>query len=308
MLRAPTVTPRDEEMRPSGTLQSPTTGSLEAMIIESDREEQLAQVRRLPRNAVVNLPDVEPGFFSPGASEVARQQAPAAKAGNVQTVAQSPTSSTSQANVVAATQPQRTPAEKPQIEELPSYVPAPKSLVSDRSAEQLALVNTGVAGNQNAALTSLPKPIETSTTPVRNNVPAAQLNLSAAAAPFKIGEKRLLAIQLNTDAPVGLAILMLRFDPKVVKLSAVNPGTLLPPGNKVSLTQSIDPKGMYVFSLSTFNGSTPLTGAGSLVLIQAEAIADGDAAFGFDKESLRLITADSRDISVEVTPVRGTTK
>lgn len=32
VLRAPALTPRDEEMRPSGTLQSPTTGSLEAML------------------------------------------------------------------------------------------------------------------------------------------------------------------------------------------------------------------------------------------------------------------------------------
>src|SRR5687767_4084459 len=64
VLRAPAVTPRDEEMRPSGTLQSPTTGSLEAMIIESDRESQIAAGRRLPRNAVVQLPDLEPAPFS----------------------------------------------------------------------------------------------------------------------------------------------------------------------------------------------------------------------------------------------------
>ena len=45
VLRAPAITPRDEEMRPSGTLQSPTTGSLEAMLRESDRDEQLAEWR-----------------------------------------------------------------------------------------------------------------------------------------------------------------------------------------------------------------------------------------------------------------------
>jgi general secretion pathway protein D len=38
VLRAPAVTPRDEEMRPSGTLQSPTTGSLAELIREADRE------------------------------------------------------------------------------------------------------------------------------------------------------------------------------------------------------------------------------------------------------------------------------
>ncbi|HET7114732.1 MAG TPA: secretin N-terminal domain-containing protein, partial [Pyrinomonadaceae bacterium] len=57
VLRAPAVTPRDEEMRPSGTLQSPTTGSLAEMMREADREEQIAAARSLPRHATVQLPD-----------------------------------------------------------------------------------------------------------------------------------------------------------------------------------------------------------------------------------------------------------
>ncbi|HET9712707.1 MAG TPA: secretin N-terminal domain-containing protein, partial [Pyrinomonadaceae bacterium] len=57
VLRAPAVTPRDEEMRPSGTLQSPTTGSLAEMIREADREDQIAAARALPRNATIQLPD-----------------------------------------------------------------------------------------------------------------------------------------------------------------------------------------------------------------------------------------------------------
>jgi len=46
VLRAPALTPRDDEMRPSGTLQAPTTGSLEAMLRETVREEQIAAARR----------------------------------------------------------------------------------------------------------------------------------------------------------------------------------------------------------------------------------------------------------------------
>src|SRR4029079_3899110 len=57
VLRAPAVTPRDEEMRPSGTLQSPTTGSLAEMIREADREEQIAAARSLPRSVSLQLPD-----------------------------------------------------------------------------------------------------------------------------------------------------------------------------------------------------------------------------------------------------------
>src|SRR6185369_10056187 len=57
VLRAPNVTPRDEEMPPSGTLQSPTTGSLAEMIREADREDQIAAARAVPRNANIQLPD-----------------------------------------------------------------------------------------------------------------------------------------------------------------------------------------------------------------------------------------------------------
>src|SRR5689334_1608718 len=57
VLRAPAVTPRDEEMRPSGTLQSPTTGSLAEMIREADREDQIAAARSLPKDVALQLPD-----------------------------------------------------------------------------------------------------------------------------------------------------------------------------------------------------------------------------------------------------------
>ena len=57
VLRAPAVTPRDEEMRPSGTLQSPTTGSLAEMIRDADREDQIAAARVLPTNVTLQLPD-----------------------------------------------------------------------------------------------------------------------------------------------------------------------------------------------------------------------------------------------------------
>ena len=301
VLRAPTVTPRDEEMRPSGTLQSPTTGSLEAMIIESDREDQLASARRLPRNAVVNLPDVEPAPFSPPAGGLARQHT-SSNTGNT-AVAQNVGARIPQPTIAAqntqAAATQSTEA-KTSIEELPAFVPAPKSLVSDSSAEQLALVNTA----KPAALISSPKPIETSAILNRNGSPRAQLNLTGGLARLRAGEKRHMAIELKTEMPVGLAVLMLRFNPKVVKVTAIDPGTLLPPGHAASLTQSVDPKGVYMFSLSTFNGATPLKGGGSLVLIQIEGIAEGDPAFGFDPQSLRLITPDAQDISVEFGPMR----
>lgn len=59
VLRAPAVTPRDEEARPSGTLQSPTTESLEAVILEADREDEIAAARSMPTTVAIQLPDQE---------------------------------------------------------------------------------------------------------------------------------------------------------------------------------------------------------------------------------------------------------
>jgi general secretion pathway protein D len=58
VMRASSVTPEDEEMHPSGTLQTPTTGTLEAMLLEVGREEQLAAARSIPTHANVELPEV----------------------------------------------------------------------------------------------------------------------------------------------------------------------------------------------------------------------------------------------------------
>jgi len=313
VLRAPTVAPRDEEMRPSGTLQSPTTGSLEAMIIESDREDQIAAARRIPRNPVVNLPDLEPAPFSPARNEVASKQpanTPAVAATtNTQRPALNATKTTSQNQTVAIRTAATQPAATTQAtgEEMPAFVPAPKSLVSDKSAEQLALVNPGVGGTQNAMLSSLVKPIETAAR-VAPNASRAQLGLSTGIEPLKVGEKRQMVVALNSAAPLGLAMLTLRFDPRIVRVTGVNPGTLLPSGNSAGLTQAIDPKGTYKISISTFNGAAPLQGAGSLVLIEVEGLAAGDAGFAFDQETLRMLGMDAREVVVEVLPARITVK
>lgn len=57
VIRAPAILPEDEVERPTGSLATPTSGSLEAMIIQEEREEFLASARRLPTTARVQLPD-----------------------------------------------------------------------------------------------------------------------------------------------------------------------------------------------------------------------------------------------------------
>jgi general secretion pathway protein D len=346
VLRAPAVTPRDEEMRPSGTLQSPTTGSLAEMIREADREDQIAAARALPRNASIQLPDapveVAKSVTTPANSAAnttaataqntsqpatsTAANAPATTpvntqtvAGNTQTVASNP--QTVAANTQAAPAPvqpkQPAAGNSGAVEELPSFVPAPKSLISDRAAAEVATVNPGGNGaNQNAVLTSLPKATETSLAakspeakPLDTKLGAsrvAQLSLLQGDDVMKVGEKRRYAIQLNSDVPLSLALLTLKFDPKVVKVHAVSAGNLLSTTGEGAplFTPSIDANGVCMISISSLNGKASFKGSGALLFIDLEAIGAGNAALAFVKETLHLVATDARDVTSEI--IQGT--
>jgi hypothetical protein len=119
---------------------------------------------------------------------------------------------------------------------------------------------------------------------------------------LKVGERRRVMVFLKTDAPVGLATATLRFDPRALAVRSVSQGTLA--ADKASapvLTQSVDPKGVLVFSVSPAAGAQPLTGEGLLVLIEVEALAAGEASLQFDADKVHLIATDGRNVVPRVT-------
>ena len=350
VLRAPAITPRDEEMRPSGTLQSPTTGSLAEMIRDADREDHIAAARVLPKDVTLQLPDapvVKPGetaaqnttpanlpppagtyAFKPTTTSTSaapaavsenkppvqpvvatpQNAAPATVAEN-KPVVQPPIATPQNAAPAAVAENKPAPKNNQQagMEELPSFVPAPKSLISDQAAATVATVNTGTAGTQNAVLTALPKPTETSainTKPAGTRV--AQLSLVPEGDVMKVGEKRHYAIQLNSDVPLSMALVALKFDPKVVKVNGVTAGTLLPTtGEAVPLiTPMIDASGSCVISITSPYGKASFKGSGPLLFIDLEAVGAGDASLMFVKDTLHLLATDARAVASQV--IQGT--
>ena len=344
VLRAPNVTPRDEEMRPSGTLQSPTTGLLADMMRETEREEHIADVirnaqreeqiaaaRALPTHANIQLPDAP--------LEVAKAVEPTLNAprpignNNAATTTQPTTTNTAPATVSAPApaaqtqtqaqaqpapmQPQSPPTTQAQnnkpaatMEELPSFVPAPKSLVSEKAAADVAAVNPSTAGAQNAVLTSAPKATETSLDAKLNSKRVAQLSFQPTGDVLKVGEKRRYAIQLNSEVPLSLALLALRFDPKVVKVHALTAGTLIGTSTDAApiFTPSIDAGGVCLISISSLNGKISFGGSGPLLFIDIEAIGAGDASLVFDKERMHLVAADAKDVVSEILQGTATVK
>ena len=297
VLRAAAVTPRDEEMRPSGTLQSPTTGSLAEMMREADREDQIAAARTLPTNVSMQLPD-----------------APVAKAGQtVSTAAALPPPAGTVAFTPAPKPAKSLTAEnnKPTTgEDLPSFVPAPKSLITDQAAANVATVNTGSAGSQNAILTALPKATETSLDAKSVGPHVVQLSLLPAGDVMRVGEKRRYAIQLSSDVALSLALVALKFDPKVVKIHGLTAGGLLPASGETAplFTPSIDASGTCLISISSLNGKAAFKGSGPLLFIDLEAIGEGNASLAFVKDTLHLVATDAREVVSEVTQGTATVK
>src|SRR6185295_17901200 len=109
-----------------------------------------------PKDVVLQVPDaplVKPGETAMQNTTPANLPPPAG------TYAFQPVSKAASTVTAENTKPAAAPAT---VEELPSFVPAPKSLISDQAAANVAAVNPGTAGTQNAVLTSLPKATETS--------------------------------------------------------------------------------------------------------------------------------------------------
>ena len=298
VLRAPAIMPRDLEERKSGTLQSPTTGSLEALLREAEREEQLAAAQLAKQNAIAKQltpanasPQVAPANVTPAATN---NSAPA---------------TTTTATVPSATNTavaKDTSTSTASVEELPSFVPAPKSLVSSSAAAEVAAVNSGMTTASQPVNTSVPKPIETSLAPVTPRSRTAQILMGETSA-MKAGETKQFAIELKSHVPLALAVVALKFDPKVVKVRSVTAGSLLS-ANKSSIIPSIDPNGLCLISVSGRAGSGAIQGAGTLLIIEVEAVTDGAPGFAFDKEAMNIVATDAGEVALEVLPVTVVTK
>jgi general secretion pathway protein D len=310
VLRAPAVTPRDEEMRPSGTLQSPTTGSLEAMLREADREDQLAEFRLQQKNPTAHIAATSstsaPGVFASNAPvpATARPSGPNTNDATALNAGATANAAPTSPQAGIATQQTARTTQSP-ADELPAFVPAPKSLVSNTAATEVAAVNTGLNSDARATLTSLARPIGTAVGPLGTRGNSAQLSLTPNEQSMRVRETRRFALELKSDVSVALAIIALRFDPKVVKVTAVSAADA--GGAAPSFTQSLDPSGVCLISVSNLRTVAPLKS--SIVLfIDVEGIAPGDAGLLLDKDSMHLVGVDARDLSVDVTPARATVK
>jgi len=321
VLRAPAITPDDEQMRKSGTLQTPTTGSLEALVQEANREDQLAAARKIGNNVVVQLPDVEVAaayvpapktLVDPAATTQAKQENPLAAAlSSILPAAISTPSSSSLVNTVASS------IGQPPSKLTPTSVNFVPSTISGTGsstiAEKLAAATAGVDKNPvnpaeatakvaSPAITSNdsngsdePPPLPSPVLPVG----AAELRLVTERSEFKVGERQRIGLVLSSTSILGPAVIRLKFDAAVISVRGLSQGDNL--GNAApALMQSIDPSGSVMLAISPGKGSPLKVGSTILLYFDVEAVGAGEASMSFERENIHLVGIKGGEITLKL--------
>jgi general secretion pathway protein D len=316
VLRAPAVTPRDEEQRPSGTLSSPTIGTLEAMIQETDREDQLAAARRIPKNVQVQLPDAttEQATYVPAPKALMTNPATAAAEPSSNTGAN--TAATSVSNNSASGASNNATANvnaQPALTNISTAVgPDPARILSEalKTADHINVApqtfNAAIAPKDDVPPPMMVKTTEASASQT-GPTNAVELRLMPERAAMLVGEKQRVALALATNESLGTATIKLRFDPRVLAVRGVSQGSLLagaPANTAPTLMQSIDPSGALLISVQTPAGTPLKTGMNIMLFIEVEALAGGESEISFDTDVVRLANADGRAASTLFVPGR----
>ena len=179
---------------------------------------------------------------------------------------------------------------------------AVKSIVSPTTGVSGTAASAKQDANVSPVVEELAPKSEKTETSARSNEFAAglvELSLSAEQSDMRVGEKRQLALAVRTGAPLGLAIITLRFDPRVIKVSAVSAGSIFANSTAPTLPQSDEEHGMLLVSLTPAAGSA-LTGEGKLLNLEVEATGVGDAALAFDLSHVHIVAKDGRPTTLQI--------
>jgi len=271
VIRAPAILPDDETERPTGSLAVPTNNSLEAMIIEEERDEMLAAARRNSANAVVQLPDrpVETLEYVKSDAPVATDKTAAA-------------ASTAVATDVAAKS---------------GDLAVVKLRPIDNSVKTLQLKQTSdTIEKAEPTDTAAATPAETAPESKRS----VAISFGAELPEMKAGTLLKVPVVIDGTSAFSSGVVGLKFDDKKLAVKNVFFGDAF--GGKLAgtiATPFLNQNGKMYVSLTTKDGSE-VNAAGTLAVIEIEVLADGKPAISFDGDVLNFLSADGKNFTVKV--------
>lgn len=258
VIRAPAILPEDEVERPTGSLATPTSGSLEAMIIQEEQDELLASARRLPTTAKVQLPDRSaetPAYVRTGTGSA---------------------SASAQSDTTAA----------------PETSTAPKT---DAMAMNLVPIDSGVKTLQIKPTSDTSNAGQPTAGAPTSNV---ELTLGSDLPTMKAGEKTRIPVMIKSGSPFRSAVLGLRFDATKVAVRSVIYGDVFGMGiaNTVA-SPFLNQNGKMYVSLASADQSVA-GDHGVLAFVEVEALADGKLDISLERDVLNFIAADGKNLGV----------
>jgi len=284
VIRAPAILPEDEIERPTGSQATPTNSSLVAMLIQDEKDEQMAEARLKPTNSAVQLPD------QPATPEYIRTSANQSDAENMNTAVNTTTAApTNDASGVNSTSRVDTPL-------LKRIDTSPKTLDIKQTSD------TSVQTTADQPKTDAPK----ATLQVADDAAVvkpssglkAGIRFGAEVPSMKTGEKFKLPIYIDAGDKFRTATLGLTFDDSKVAVRAVQFGDIF--GSKLVSTDTLpflNQSGKMYVSLATPEESVE-SGSGILAYVEIEALADGKPVISFSKDVLNLQTAKGKNFII----------
>jgi len=268
VIRAPNILPEDEIERDTGSLQVPTNNTLEAMIRQEDEEELLAQARRLPTNTEVQLPDR------------AAEKPQYVKTETGSTAAAEPQPAGTQATTASV------PVSMP--ENLKPIENSVKTLQLNPTAD-----TTKTLVNNNAE----PAVVEVKTEASTTTAPSVQMRFGSELPEMKAGDKIKVPVLIDGSAPFRSGVIGLKFDDKRLAVRSVSFGDVFGTLADSAATPFINQNGKMYVSLTAKDDAAAKT-AGTLAVIEIEALVNGRPEIVFDRDVLNFLTADGKNFLV----------
>jgi len=264
VIRAPAILPEDLIERPTGSLATPTSGSLEALIVQEEIEEQLAAARRVPNVAKVQLPDQ-------------KNDVPAYVKSNVPQATENNSAAVT-AEVKTETNNQNTESAINNLRPIES------------SAQTLQLTPTSDSSKRTLALEQ---------TSLKTSAPVADFQILPTLSEMKKGERTKFAVMIKSATEFRSAVLGLKFNPAKVAVRTVSFGDVFGASLvQTSVTPFLNQNGKMFVSLSSAKEVADIS-SGILAYVEIEALADGKPEIFFDADALNMLTADGKNFAVK---------
>lgn len=290
VLRAPIVLPEDEELRPTGSVVSPTSGSLEAMVFQEEQDEYLANTRRMnnsastktPNNVEIQLPDRKPempGYVpSNGVGSAPKTGVDTAEIPAANTAATG--AETASANI------------EKKAETLPVSDPAVSVRPIGTNVRTLDLTKTADTTGAGDKSSGTPETVAmrklSLVEPPADTNPQAEFTLGAELAEMTKGQKIVVPVLIKSVSPFRQTILALKYDDQKLAVRAISYGDIFGADQSKSSAIPYLNKGGKTFV--SLNAISAVTGSGILAYIEIEALVDGKPQLAFDGEAMNMLS------------------